>query len=132
MTRVWVGTCGYAYPGWLRSLGTDLVSVDVPDLPGLFPRRLIVSGSRLYVRLHSRDARTWYRAGEKRYDYLYPEEELAEWVFGTEKHADGLHDALFLFNNCHRGRAIDNAHQLRGLMRRLEPQLGLVGPFGVP
>ena len=76
--------------------------------------------------------RAWYRAGEKRYDYLYSEEELAEWVFGTEKHADGLQDALFLFNNCHRGQAIDNAHQLRGLIRRLEPQFDVVEPFGVP
>ncbi len=118
-------------PRWLRSLGADVVSVDVPNLPGLFPRRLIISGSRLYVRFHSRNAGNWYKPENKRYDFRYTEEQLAEWVFDLEKHADRLQEVFFIFNNCYRGQALDNAHQLRGLLRRLEPQLSLVEPFSV-
>jgi uncharacterized protein YecE (DUF72 family) len=67
-------------PGWLAERGLDLVSVDVPDLSGLYPRGLVRSGKRLYIRFHSRNAANWYRSGEERYDYDYSDAELEEWV----------------------------------------------------
>ena len=116
-------------PGWLRDHGLDLVSVDVPDRPGLYPRGLVVSGTRAYVRFHSRNAAAWYGAGEKRYDYSFSREELAEWVFALEEATPRLTEVLFLFNDCFHGQAIDNARQLRGLLGRLEPQLTVVDAF---
>jgi uncharacterized protein YecE (DUF72 family) len=115
-------------PGWLSELGITPVSVDVPDLPGLYPRGLIVSGSRVYVRFHSRNAATWYKSSRGRYDYLYSEEELSEWVRALREHLAPLRDVLFLFNNCFEGRAIENARQLATLLRRIVPELSVMEP----
>jgi uncharacterized protein YecE (DUF72 family) len=114
-------------PAWLREQDITLVSVDVPDLPGLYPRGLVCSGSRAYVRFHSRNP-SWYRSSRGRYDYRYTEEELAEWAHAVAQHSDQLDDVLFLFNNCYEGQAIDNARQLAGLLPRLCPACSLVEP----
>src|SRR5262245_37699081 len=58
-------------PPWLGQRQVDLVSVDVPDLPGLYPRGLVQSGLRIYVRFHSRNAGNWYLSDKERYDYTF-------------------------------------------------------------
>src|SRR5437763_1230959 len=85
-------------PPWLREHDITLVSVDVPDLPGLYPRGLVCSGPRAYVRFHSRNP-SWYHSSRGRYDYRYTEKELAEWAEAVAQHAGRLDDVLFLFNN---------------------------------
>src|SRR5205807_5266600 len=106
-------------PEWLREHAIDLVSVDVPDLPGLYPRGLILSGQRAYIRLHSRNAANWYRAQTRRYDYEYTDEELEEWVSALEQNETKLKDVLFLFNNCFHAHAMKNARRLGTLLHRL-------------
>jgi uncharacterized protein YecE (DUF72 family) len=115
-------------PAWLAEHGLDLVSVDVPDLRALYPRGLVQSGPRVYVRFHSRDAARWYAAGKRRYDYGYSEGELAEWVQALKGTAHQTERAAVLFNNCYGGQAVANARQLRGLLRRLAPELEVVEP----
>jgi uncharacterized protein YecE (DUF72 family) len=116
---------------WLAELGVELVSVDVPELPGLFPRGLVRSTDTAYVRLHSRHADNWYQAGATRYDYDYSDSELGEWVGDVEEEARraGAGRFLFLFNNCAGGLAAHNARRLRELLRRALPQAHLVEPF---
>src|SRR5262249_581939 len=53
-------------PVWLTENSMDVVSVDVPDLPNLYPRGLVQSSSRLYVRFHSRRAENWYKSDKDR------------------------------------------------------------------
>jgi uncharacterized protein YecE (DUF72 family) len=115
-------------PAWLGEHGLDLVSVDVPDLPALYPRGLVQSGPRLYVRFHSRDASRWYAADKRRYDYTYSEAELVEWARALKGSADRAERAVLLFNNCYEGQAVDNARQMRDLLRRLAPELEVVAP----
>ncbi len=115
-------------PAWLAEHGLDLVSVDVPDLPSLYPRGLVESGPRIYVRFHSRDASRWYAAGERRYDYAYSQAELAEWARALKAASGRAERAAVLFNNCYEGQAVANARQLRGLLRRLAPELEVVAP----
>src|SRR5205823_11047641 len=115
-------------PDWLREHAIDLVSVDVPDLPDLYPRGLVRSGTRAYIRLHSRNAANWYRGSTRRYDYDYADDELAEWVAALEKDGAGLEEVLFLFNNCFHAHAVVNARRLRDLLRRLEPGFAVVEP----
>jgi uncharacterized protein YecE (DUF72 family) len=115
-------------PGWLQDNSMSLVAVDVPDLPGLFPRGWKSAGPRAYVRLHSRKAENWYAPDKERYDYHYSDEELRTWIEALEG-AEGTTQALFLFNNCHRSQAVINAQRLQTLIEEQAPQHYLVPPF---
>src|SRR5262245_43553424 len=103
-------------PGWLADHGLDVVAVDVPDLPNLYPHGLVRSGPRVYVRFHSRNAAAWYSAHARRYDYTYTAEELDEWVEALRGAAADAERAVLLFNNCFRGQAVENARQMSALL----------------
>jgi uncharacterized protein YecE (DUF72 family) len=87
---------------WAEYAGLDVVSVGVPDVPTLFPRGLRVANRRIYARLHSQNADTWYAGGKLRYAYDYPEEQLREWAAGLKAAADAgtADECLLFFNNC--------------------------------
>ena len=83
----------------------------------------------LYVRMHGRNAGTWnVRGGSaaERFDYLYPEEELAEWVGPLGELSQQAEEAYVLFNNNNRSRvggrevaqAPTNAEMLRDLLAK--------------
>lgn len=111
---------------WLAEKQIDLVSVDVPDIPALYPGGLVQSGSRIYVRWHSRSADNWYRNDKERYDYDYNDTELTEWVESLRGVAGRAEQALLLFNNCHRAQAAANANRMRELLARMAPELQVV------
>jgi uncharacterized protein YecE (DUF72 family) len=117
---------------WLADRQLDLVSVDVPDLPGLYPRALVQSSPRLYLRFHSRNAGNWYRSDKERYDFTYDDAVLGEWVSALADVADRNEHVLLLFNNCHRGQAAANAQRMRELLAEMAPQLTVVAPFAEP
>src|SRR5437588_773895 len=111
---------------WLAAAGADLVAVDAPDLPGLFPSGFVANGPRAYVRLHSRNAENWYAGGADRYDYDYGDAELAEWAGALDEAARrGAERALLLFNNCHRSQAAHNARRMQELLRQ-DPDVRVV------
>lgn len=116
-------------PTWLAEHRLDLVSVDVPDLKGLYPRGLVRSGPRIYVRFHSRNAANWYHADKDRYDYLYSDTEMNEWLDSLAAVAPATERALLLFNNCHRAQAVENARRMKELVGRIAPTLTGVSPF---
>src|SRR5688572_25100023 len=83
----------------------------------------------LYVRMHGRNAETWNvrgRSAAERFDYLYPEEELAEWVEPLRELSAQAEEAYVLFNNNNRsavgGREVaqapTNAEMLRELLAK--------------
>jgi uncharacterized protein YecE (DUF72 family) len=119
-------------PDWLRAHDLDLVAVDVPDLPGLYPRGLVQASPRLYVRFHSRNAAAWYGSDKERYDYDYGDQALTEWIEALAPLAERNERVLLLFNNCHRGQAAENARRMRELLARLAPELHVVEPFAEP
>ena len=100
---------------WLGDRKLDLVAVDVPDLPGLYPRRLVQSGPLVYVRFHSRNAENWYRSDKDRYDYHYDDAAMIEWIEALTLTADRTQRVLLLFNNCQRSQAVENARRMREL-----------------
>jgi uncharacterized protein YecE (DUF72 family) len=112
---------------WMANLGLDLVSVDVPDIPALFPRGLMWSGSRIYVRLHSRNREAWYTKDASRYDYHYSDAQMSEWIDALPN--GGPEQALFLFNNCQRTQAVINVRRMRTLFEEQVPQFNVVAPF---
>jgi uncharacterized protein YecE (DUF72 family) len=113
---------------WLCREGLSLVSVDVPDIAALFLRKLVQAGRQVYVRLHSRDAGRWYAAGHERYDYLYSDEELQEWLDALAARVGRIDRALVLFNNCRNAQAVIDARQLAALASRRADLFQVIGP----
>jgi uncharacterized protein YecE (DUF72 family) len=113
---------------WLAGLGLDLVAVDVPDLPGLYPAGWVQAGPRAYVRLHSRNADNWYGDEKERYDYNYSDAELGQWIDALVEAAPTTQRALLLFNNCHRSQAAHNARRLQTLLAHQRGDLFVVAP----
>ncbi len=117
---------------WLRERDVDLVAVDVPNLPNLYPRGLVQSGPTVYVRLHSRNAGNWYKSDKDRYDYSYDDAALREWVGAFHDNPQPTERVLLLFNNCHRSQAAQNAERMRELLGRLLPGEAVVPPPALP
>ncbi|NNK13072.1 MAG: DUF72 domain-containing protein [Desulfofustis sp.] len=96
-----------------------LVSVDEPDLPGLFPRLDVVTNPALfYVRFHGRNRKGWKNGNmQKKFDYDYPEQELHQWC----EHELGplssrASRGIIFFNNHVRAQAPRNALLLNSLI----------------
>ena len=73
--------------------------------------------------------------GEKgRFDYLYSDDELGEWVEELRGRLTrgGTGRVYFLFNNRHGGKAAANAHRLRALLGQNVPEARVVEPFSAP
>lgn len=117
-------------PPWLAGLGVELVSVDVPELPALYPRGLVQAGPDVYVRLHSRNAANWYASDKQRYDFHYDDAALQEWAEALLATAGRIRRAMVLFNNCHQSQAVTNALRLGELLRQAAPAVEIVEPFG--
>ncbi len=97
----------------LKSLGLGYVAVDEPQLESMVPPVAVATGDIGYVRFHGRNAEKWYSGkGSDRYDYLYSEEELREWVKKIDALREHTQLVYAFFNNCHMGQAVTNARQL--------------------
>ncbi len=109
---------------FLAEQDLGFVNVDLPPLPRLpTDKTSLVTNGIGYFRFHGRNAAKWWRhdtPGE-RYDYLYSEDELAEWVPAVNKASRESRLTLLFMNNCHRGKSAVNAAQL-------QRQLGLRDP----
>ncbi len=98
-----------------------LCAVDEPQIgSGSFPTLLRVTDQRLaVVRFHGRNRQTWYRGGASsadRFDYLYSEAELREWVEPIRKLAEHVAEVELLFNNNRANYAVINGLQMAHLL----------------
>jgi len=90
---------------FLEQLGATHVIVDAPRIEGaknLVPTVLALTSPMTYVRFHGRNAATWNKRGgsaAERFDYLYPDEELEEWVNPLRELAGQAEQAYAFFNN---------------------------------
>ncbi len=106
-------------PEWLRERALGYCAVDEPALPGLLPPVTHLTTDTGYVRMHGRNAATWWgRGGGDRYDYDYSERELHEWVDRVTELARRAKQTYLFFNNCHAGQAARNAKLMEELLRR--------------
>jgi uncharacterized protein YecE (DUF72 family) len=104
----------------------DAPKVEAKNVP---PTVEALTSEIVYVRFHGRNAETWNvrgRSAAERFDYLYSEEELEEWVEPLRELAGQAQQAYVLFNNNNRSRiggreaaqAPTNAEMLRALLER--------------
>jgi len=107
--------------GYLNDAGIGFVDIDQPLFGRSIPPMEKVTGKRGYVRLHGRNAEEWFKedAGrDERYNYLYNEDELKEWVERIRKLSENA-EKVFVFNNNHyRGQAAVNSLELKSLFER--------------
>ncbi|MBN1347530.1 MAG: DUF72 domain-containing protein [Phycisphaerae bacterium] len=97
----------------LRKFNLSLVSVDEPRLPKLPPPVEEVTAPLAYVRMHGRNAEKWWDGdNQSRYDYLYNDDELHEWLGRLAAMAEKASRMLVFFNNHWRGQAAQNAKRL--------------------
>lgn len=115
---------GEHVPALLSTLAEHRASLTVVDEPqigtGSVPTLLEVTNPELaIVRFHGRNYQKWYakvKTTAERFDYLYSEQELGEWVpkvAQLERKAQEIH---LLFNNNAQDYAVRNARQLRLLL----------------
>jgi uncharacterized protein YecE (DUF72 family) len=89
---------------FLERLGATHVIVDAPRIEGarnLVPTVLALTSPTLYVRFHGRNAGTWNKRGggaQERFDHLYSEDELREWVDPLRELAGESEQAFALMN----------------------------------
>jgi len=105
-------------PAWLEKEGIAFCCVDEPDLRGLLSPVARATAEIGYVRFHGRNAEAWWGGEGKgdRYDYLYSDEELEEWVERIRE-LDRLTDRTYVFfNNCYAGQAVRGAKRLQALL----------------
>jgi uncharacterized protein YecE (DUF72 family) len=122
---------------FLDEHGMTHVVTDSPrvDAKTVVPTVVAVTGPSAYVRLHGRNADTWHKRGggaSERFDYLYSDEELREWVEPLRELAEEAESAYVLFNNNNRSpgdpgdgrdfvaQAAANADRLRQILHEAE------------
>jgi uncharacterized protein YecE (DUF72 family) len=109
---------------WLEERGMSYVTVDAPRLDSAnVPETLVAAtGPIAYVRFHGRNAATWNSRGggaAKRFDYLYGERELAEWVEPLQELAGVAEQTYAFFNNNNQSGGVAQAPAGAELLRRL-------------
>jgi uncharacterized protein YecE (DUF72 family) len=107
----------------LRELQFGFCCVDEPHLKGLMPRIVKATSPIGYVRFHGRNADKWWRHEQayERYDYLYSEEELAEWVPKIRDLSEETEKTYLFFNNHYEGKAGQNAQMMAQLLNLTLP-----------
>jgi len=104
----------------LQRRRVTLVTVDVPDLPGLFPAVDVVTNPELlYIRFHGRNVRGW-RSGDmqRQFDYSYSDDELAAWIASRARSMGGTAGSrgVMFFNNHVAAQAPANARRMGRLL----------------
>lgn len=112
---------------WLRKQKVGFCNVDEPMFRKMLKPTSIVTGPVGYVRFHGRNYEKWFAKEanrDDRYDYLYSEQELEEWVPRIKEMASKTGGVYVVGNNHFRGQAPANILQLKSKTVR--------GPVEVP
>ena len=99
----------------IGQLGCSLAAIDLPAAANHPPAEHPTPGPIGYLRLHGRNASTWFSrdAGrDQKYDYLYTPAEIVQ-VTERARRLAGGHDETFVVTNNHfEGKALANAFEL--------------------
>ncbi len=90
--------------------------VDEPKLPKLMPYLPKATSDIGYFRFHGRNPNWFNVPSSVRYDYLYSEGELKEFVPDILEISQKTAKTFVFFNNCHAGSAAKNAAQMARLL----------------
>ncbi len=103
--------------GVLRDNNLSYVCVDEPQgFKSSVPPVVEATSDIGVVRFHGRNREMWEKesaTAAQRFDYLYSEEELQEWVPRMKQLASDTRQLHVLFNNCYADKAVVNASQMK-------------------
>jgi len=103
----------------LRRFG-GYCNIDQPRLHDCIGPTQHVLGENAYVRLHGRNAKSWFAdnvATFERYNYLYSEDEIREWVERLNSICEQAENVYVFANNHYRGQGVVNALELKSLLQ---------------
>ncbi len=104
----------------IRDNGFGFANIDQPAGRSGLPPMTLVTSPLAYVRLHGRNSEAWFSADagrDARYDYLYREDEIAEWIERIHEIARASEKTYVFTNNHYRGQAPANALQILSKIR---------------
>jgi len=101
---------------FLKRYGIGFCIVDEPKLEKLMPYLPQATSAIGYFRFHGRNPNWFNVPASVRYDYLYSENELREFVPDIKDISKKTAKTLIFFNNCHAGSAAKNAAQMAKLL----------------
>ncbi len=109
--------------GILREHGITYVAADEPQY-GTLATVAFVPGTTTdtaYFRFHGRNKENWLRKGLEtslRYDYLYSDEELKEFIPHLLAANEKAKEVYAMFNNCHGASAMRNARRMKEIIKQ--------------
>ncbi|MCL4378735.1 MAG: DUF72 domain-containing protein, partial [Actinobacteria bacterium] len=91
----------------LKEDNIGFCNVDEPQLKGLLPITDINTSSSGYIRFHGRNKEDWWdhESAFQRYDYMYKQEELCQWISPIKKIMNNSKKTFIYFNNHYKGKA---------------------------
>ncbi|MDQ3956676.1 MAG: DUF72 domain-containing protein, partial [Actinomycetota bacterium] len=103
---------------FLEGHGLPYVCVDMPQgFKSSLPPVVAATADLAMIRFHGHNEKDWESGSvQKRFKYLYSEEELKDWAPKVEKVAAEAKQTHVLMNNCYRDYAQQNARELAGLL----------------
>ena len=106
----------------LRDDGLAFCNIDQPVIGDSIPPTAHITDPDLaYIRLHGRNRKNWFneKSGrDERYDYLYSEKELDEWLTRARHLLHSARNLFIITNNHFQGQALVNAFQLKSMLER--------------
>jgi len=102
----------------LRELNIGFCNVDEPKLPHLMPRTALATSNIFYLRFHGRNSSKWWNYSQQfeRYDYMYSQDELKEWVPKIIEISKETEKTLIYFNNHYKAKAVKSAEILKKML----------------
>ncbi|MEJ7606609.1 MAG: DUF72 domain-containing protein [Bryobacteraceae bacterium] len=103
-------------------------NLDQPAYTKAMPPTAFLTSNVGYVRLHGRNCFNWYGAADReqrkpRYDYLYTEAELAEWVKRIDRIRGYARKIFVVANNGTEGKSILTALTIQAMLDGRDPAL---------
>ena len=108
---------------FLTDNNLPFVCVDEPQgFKSSVPPVVEVTSDTSLVRFHGRNTETWEKKGistVERFNYLYSDDELDEWVPKISDMASRTRQTHVLFNNCYEDKAVVNARRMKQVLDAL-------------
>jgi len=100
----------------LKSIGASYCIVDEPTIPKLAPFTPVSTANLAYFRFHGRNTNWFDVPAHQRYNYLYDDLELRQFLEPVKKIASISGETVMFFNNHYGGSSVTNANQMKQLL----------------